>query len=79
MYMYVYFIGKHCCLWCLTPQDKSSLHLRTTQSIADDYGKFTASGGNLKRAKLFNNAIREPLDQVTDTKIICIYMIDCTS
>ena len=63
--------GCHCCLWCtirgdqlkLPPGDhgQKDIQLRTTDSILSDHGKFVADGERLKRAKLFNNVIHEPL------------------
>ncbi len=62
---FVYCIGKHCCLWCLTKNDSlksppNPLCLRTTGSICVDYNSFVADGADLKRAKFHNNVIREP-------------------
>lgn len=34
--------------------------LRTTNSICADYDSFVAGGANLKKAKMYNNVIREP-------------------
>ena len=43
--------------------------LRSLQTLQDDYGAFMAAGGDIRRAKHFNNVIAPyfleiPLDQV---------------
>ena len=55
---------KHCCLWCLITSDElrnpqRAAKSRKTASILQDHQKFKMSGGDLKKAKDFNNCIRE--------------------
>jgi hypothetical protein len=40
---------------------RGALRLRSSTTLASDLAAFKADGSNLKRAKLFNNVIREPL------------------
>ena len=62
-------IGKQPCLWCLmTLEDlERSCSLRgpfpawTVESMYDDYRRFIASGGDIKKVKIFNNCKGEPL------------------
>lgn len=62
-------IGRHCCLWChitseqlrLGPSLRGPLKLRSDSTLKDDLAKFKADGSNIKRAKFFNNVIRDPL------------------
>ena len=61
--------GRHCCLWCeiahsdlktpLATRNRSKE--RTLATIKSDHQRFIASGGNIKNAKDYNNAIGEPL------------------
>ncbi len=39
----------------------ASLELRTTEGMCADHGRFLENGGIHKKAKFFNNSIREPL------------------
>ncbi|XP_065669741.1 uncharacterized protein LOC136088822 isoform X2 [Hydra vulgaris] len=71
-------IGQHCCLFCditkkniqLAPINrKDSVSQRSLKSLNIDFHCFQSNGGNLKKAKFFNNVINEtlfniPLDQV---------------
>ena len=57
--------GKHCCLWCLVTSEElksppSSVGCRTAGNIVTDFSRFQAAGGDLKKAKEFNNCVREP-------------------
>ena len=62
------WVGRHCCLWChitsadlaLSPSVRGPVVPRTTQTLESDLDSFKKDGSNLKRAKLFNNVIREP-------------------
>ncbi len=65
---------------CLTTKDQlkyppTPLQLRTTQGICEDHDRFVADGSQHKRAKYYNNAIREPLfknvplDQANNTYV----------
>lgn len=61
--------GKHCCLWCLSTKPEfqlgaSTISLRTTDSIYDDHEKFLMSGGDIKKVKNFNNAVRRPFFKI---------------
>ena len=61
--------GRHCCLWCLisadqlkvAPSQHGPIEARSTESITDDHQRFMADGGNIKKAKFFNNAIDLPI------------------
>lgn len=70
-------IGRHCCLWCVItyeklqePRDERGRYAaRTLETIKADHQRFVADGSNLKKAKLFNNAITDhffdiPVDHV---------------
>ena len=37
------------------------MNLRTIATLESDLDRFKRDGGNIERAKLFNNVIREPL------------------
>ena len=62
-------IGKQPCLWCLVAIDdlegncslRGPFPARTVESMCDDYKRFIASGGNIKKVKYFNNCKGEPL------------------
>ena len=66
---YLMFVGRHCCLWChiisedlkLAPSVRGPLQQRSDTTLAQDLAAFKADGANIKRAKHFNNVIREPL------------------
>ena len=77
-------IGTHCCLWCGILSDQ--LHLprkvigyckeRLLQSFKEDQEVFVAAGGDLQKAKEFNNVITpylfgSPLDQVRTSLFHC--------
>lgn len=76
--------GRHCCLWCLVKSDqlkiapsvRGPVQQRTTESIVQDHTNFVCDGQNMKRAKLFNNAINNPffpcipLDQVMPELVV---------
>lgn len=81
LYMYVpsySLIGRHCSLWCEITADKLSeprkergrYPARTLQWLQQDHQRFMEEGGgNLKKAKLFNNVISKhffdiPIDSV---------------
>lgn len=69
-------IGRHCCLWChimadelkLAPSTRGALLLRSDGTLAHDLAAFKANGSNIKRAKFFNNVIREPLFTISVDK-----------
>ena len=59
------FIGRRPCLWCHATKDEIQLplesrgkcHSRSLATLRQDFVRFTASGSDLKKAKLFNNVI----------------------
>ncbi|KAL5469048.1 hypothetical protein EMCRGX_G030239 [Ephydatia muelleri] len=61
--------GKQPCLWCLVTIDdlerncslRGPFPARTVESMCNDYKRFIASGGNIKKVKYFNNCKGEPL------------------
>ncbi|XP_031571701.1 uncharacterized protein LOC116305861 [Actinia tenebrosa] len=61
--------GKYCCLWCLITQTEMQESLdergkkpsRTIETLKEDNKWFIEAGSNIKKAKMFNNAIRPPL------------------
>ena len=71
-------VGRHCCLWCTITSSKLAIPLATRgrqpagtlQSLASDHASFLENGGgDLKKAKQYNNTIGEtlldiPLDNV---------------
>lgn len=71
--------GRHFCLKCLitsveakvAPADRSNRPtLRSLESMAVDFERFTAAGGDVEKAKNFNNVISRsffdiPLEQVS--------------
>ena len=71
-------IGRHCCLWCEISGDKlivprgerGRFPSRTVERLKNDHQHFLVEGrGDLKKAKLYNNAITEhffniPIDSV---------------
>ena len=71
------FVGRHCCLWCHIASDQLRTPLitrgyspsRTLETLKRDYHRFSQSGGNIKHAKSYNNAIQPymweiPIEQV---------------
>ena len=90
--MYILFTtthqGRHYCLWYLisadqvkvAPSQRGPVEARSKVSITDDHQRFMADGGNIKKAKFFNNAIdlpifpSIPLIQVKNTSTTkCLY------
>lgn len=45
----------------LVPSSRGPVTLRTSATLESDLARFNADGGNIKKAKLFNNVIRESL------------------
>ena len=45
----------------LPPNLEHTIQLRTIASLCYDHSRFMNAGGDLKLAKTFNNAIRQPL------------------
>ena len=45
----------------LAPSSRGPVTLRTSATLESDLARFNADGGNIKKAKLFNNVIRESL------------------
>ncbi len=43
---------------------KGPVKLRSDSTLAEDLAQFRANGSNIKRAKFYNNVIREPLFQI---------------
>ncbi len=76
--MYGTLTGRHCCLWCtipssdlkLPPLQRGLYPARTLDTLKKDYKRFLSEGGgDLQKAKFFNNVIRDillgiPLTQV---------------
>jgi hypothetical protein len=58
----VHLVGRHCCFYC-TIEMKTPLGqrepspLRTLETLDRDHSLFMGSGGNIKKAKEFNNVI----------------------
>ena len=60
------------CLWCtiscdqlkVPPSERDPTPKRTLSGLKSDYLHFMAAGGNIKKAKLFNNVIAAPLYEV---------------
>ena len=58
--------GRHCCLWCHitssqlseTPSSRA-VTLRTNTTLERDLQAFESDGGDIKKAKEFNNVIRK--------------------
>ena len=80
--------GRHNCLWCTVRSSDLRVPLRlrgrsparSLESLKSDHQRFVEAGSNIKNAKEFNNAIREPffsipLDQVRNVKFYCINFI----
>ena len=67
--LYLNTQGRHCCLWCLIssdqlkvpPHERGQIQTCTTEAIIEDHHKFLADGGDLKKAKFYNNAIGVPI------------------
>ena len=76
--------GRHNCLWCLIPSSSLKVPLevrgrfkeRSLDSLKSDHSKFLSDGGgDIRKAKFFNNVIEEyffdiPLENVTTCNII---------
>lgn len=69
--------GRHCCLFCtvtsqemqLPIEQQNNKQVRTLESLNFDLENFQREGGDVKKAKFFNNVIHKryfnvPLDQV---------------
>ena len=73
------FPGRHNCLWCSIPSSSLKVPLavrgrfagRSLDSLKSDHSRFLAEGGgDIRKAKLFNNVIEDyffdvPLENVT--------------
>ena len=71
--------GRHFCLKChitsaqakICPSESAApSQPRSLQTLADDFARFSAEGGNVDKAKQYNNAVAPaffdiPIDQVT--------------
>lgn len=66
------FVGRHCCLWCTTeysemkksPKDRKPSKQRSLENMEASLKAFKASGGNINKAKEFDNVIKEPFMKV---------------
>ena len=69
----MYTAGLHCCLWCTIPSAKLATPLarrgkspqRTLDSLCSDHARFLRDGGNIKKAKEYNNVIEEHLFDIS--------------
>ena len=69
--------GRHPCLWCLIKSCEMKIPLssrghstkRTVEGILNDHQKFLSAGGNLKKAKLFNNCISKPFFNIPISQV----------
>lgn len=60
--------GRHSCLWCVIKSSDMHIPLssredsrrRTVQGIVDNHKRFMQAGGDIKKAKEYNNCISEP-------------------
>ena len=64
-----FYLGKHCCLWCHIPScdvktPLGSYPLRTLAGIKQDHTHFVQAGGDIRKAKHFNNVIQQPIFDV---------------
>ena len=93
-YMYVHELltGRHPCLWCEIRADEMSTPAsmrepskpRSLQSLEADYSAFVAAGGDIRRAKNYNNVIapyffKITLDQVYTCIHTCTHAITTTN
>ena len=71
-------IGRHCCLWCTITygemkvplQQRGSFPPRSVEGLRQDHQRFIQEGkGNIRKAKLFNNSIGEPLIDIPLEKV----------
>ena len=74
-------VGRHCCLWCTITSAKLALPLarrgrspeQTLDTLRSDHASFLESGGgDLRKAKEYNNAIGEPLFDIPLDNVHCI-------
>lgn len=71
--------GRHPCIWCVIKSADMKIPLssrgaatkRTVQGIKDDHQRFLEAGGDIKKAKEFNNCILEPLFDIPLSQVWC--------
>lgn len=77
-YAYSKSTGRHCCLWCTIPYSEIKVPLdqsgtipqRFIETIRQDHENFLNEGkGDIKKAKLYNNCIAEPLVDISLEKV----------
>ena len=69
----MYTAGRHCCLWCTIPSAKLAIPIarrgrspeRTLDTLHSDHARFLRDGGDLKKAKEYNNVIEEHLFDIS--------------
>ena len=73
-------IGRHPCLWCtviavkmhLLKDQRGSVTVRSLEHLHSKLAEFEAAGGDLKKAKEYNNVIHAPLFNIPINQVsIC--------
>ena len=73
--------GRHSCLWCLikssdmrTPlSSRGESTRRTVQGIIDDHERFVKAGGDIRKAKEYNNCIAKPFFDIPISQVLLIH------
>lgn len=73
--------GKHNCLWCLITSSELKIPLdvrgrkvtRSLDTLWSDNRRFQEAGGNITKAKLFNNVIGEPILDIPLDNVRCFW------
>ena len=70
-FIFYFFLstGRHFCLRCiitaaegkLPPSQRANILQRTLESLNADFQQFSAAGGDIVKAKTYNNVIARPL------------------
>lgn len=77
-------IGRHCCLWCEIIGDKLVVprgergrsSSRTLQRLRDDHQRFLVNGGgDIKKAKFYNNAITKYFFDIPINSVCTLYKV----
>ena len=72
----MYLSGRHCCPWCVVtseplkiPRANRQISLRSLETLSQKHTSFLNNGGNIKKAKLYENVIGAAFFDITLTQV----------